>query len=151
MKTVKEFKEYLPANFLSEDYPVSASNYGGFNVDTLSPISGNNIPWTRPDPTKTVDGKRELFPGDPVKIVNPKEFNFGTIGRVQRTEKDHSIVVVRFKNDKIYSYSWKDVEYYDFGKKDNTKNDKDKELYNLKVMSGIINPNNTETPNKDDD
>lgn len=102
--------------------------------DSISPINGQQE--NGPDPTHTVDGKRELNVGDPVIITGKVQFN-GCTGDVDDFGKDKKFVVVNLYNHGKHSFNACDVEFNDYA--DSDEEDREtttREIRNLRQLSG---------------
>lgn len=122
----KSLKDYLPESFLTE--------LGEGPSDSSSPVSGATSN-SRPDPTQTKYGKRELEVGDPVKVTGNVQFK-GEKGRVDDITNDGNVVVVDLYDQGKKSFQRADIDFNDYGGKDEEEEDYLHSLNNFKKLAG---------------
>lgn len=124
---MKTLKHYLPEGFASQMSPTVKS-------DNMGPISGAQA-YRQPNPAETVNGHRELNIGDPVIIVGNVQ-HAGEKGIVDDFGQDKHFVVVNLSHGKS-SFHSSDVEFNDHDDDDDDDDSAERDLYNLRKMSGI--------------
>ena len=123
---MKSLKDYLPESFLVE--------LGEGPSDSNSPVNGSTAD-SHPDPAMSKFGKRELRVGDPVKITGDVEFQ-GEKGKVDDIGRDGNFIVVDLYDQGKKSFQRADVDYDDYGGKDNEEDDYLHALDNFRKLAG---------------
>jgi hypothetical protein len=125
---VKSLKQYLPESFLVE--------LGEAPAETNSPISGAQVEH-QPNPALTKNGMRELNVGDPIKVKSGRTQGAGETGTIEDFGQNKHFIIVKFNSDgSKHSYHESDIEFDDSAE-DEDDEIPDRELHNLRRLSGI--------------